>query len=452
MAACHTMRLPVLLACYAMLSLPVASAYGLLEGFQLARLNDAQYQAATAEREAGEANRPMGRAQLLPTLNASFNRSKVTGSDTAPDFFGTLNTSPLKYMSQDAAIQLRQPIFNLQRWAMYQQGNARADYSQAIFSRKEYELAVRYLTSYLGLLLSQKNIALSEAKLQALSGTRLQAQKLFDQGDGTITDIRDAEARMALSEAELIEARNMQAIAERSLAAITGETARQLAEPEPGIVQYLGASGQMADWREQALQHSPDIQAAQMNVRIAEQEHKKARAANYPSLDLVASKDRSSASSVSTINQRITQNVIGVELSVPLFNGGFNSAQITQSGALYRQALAELDNARTQVELEVAKQFYGVSNGVRKVAALQTAVSASEETVKASKLGLAAGVKTLTDILNSEEQLYQAKRDLLLAQYNQLVSWIALRADSGILSPQDLALLDQHFTHPAAAR
>ncbi|RQO78385.1 hypothetical protein DBR44_01160 [Aquitalea sp. FJL05] len=452
MAARRTLRLSVLLACYAMLSLPVASGYGLLEGFQLARLNDAQYQAAAAEREAGEANRPMSRAQLLPTLNASFNRSKVTGSDTAPDFFGTLNTSPLKYMSQDAAIQLRQPIFNLQRWAMYQQGNARADYSQAIFSRKEYELAVRYLTSYLGLLLSQKNIALSEAKLQALSGTRLQAQKLFDQGDGTITDIHDAESRMALAEAELIEARTMQAIAERSLSAITGEMPQQLAEPEPGIVQYLGVTGQLADWREQALQHSPDIQAAQMNVRIAEQEHKKARAANYPSLDLVASKDRSSASSVSTINQRITQNVIGVELSVPLFNGGFNSAQITQTSALYRQALAELDNARTQVELEVTKQFYGISNGVRKVAALQTAVSASAETVKASKLGLAAGVKTLTDILNSEEQLYQAKRDLLLAQYNQLVSWISLRADCGILSPQDLLLLDQHFSHQAAVR
>jgi outer membrane protein TolC len=54
-------------------------------------------------------------------------------------------------------------------------------------------------------------------------------------------------------------------------------------------------------------------------------------------------------------------------------------------------------------------------------------------------------VKTLTDILNSEEQLYQARRDLLLAQYNQLVSWIALRAASGAIEQADLALLDRHF-------
>ena len=115
------------------------------------------------------------------------------------------------------------------------------------------------------------------------------------------------------------------------------------------------------------------------------------------------------------------------------------------SGGTYRQALAELDNARTQVELEVSRQFYGVSNGAGKVASLQKAVFSSSETVKASKLGLAAGVKTLTDILNSEEQLYQARRDLLLAQYNQLVSWIALRADCGALGQADLILLDRHF-------
>jgi protease secretion system outer membrane protein len=121
----------------------------------------------------------------------------------------------------------------------------------------------------------------------------------------------------------------------------------------------------------QGLASSPDIQAAQQNLRIAEQEVKRSRAGNYPTLDLVASKDRSSASSVSTINQRISQNVIGVEVSLPLFNGGYNTAQLAQSAALYRQAQAELDNARAQVELEISRQYYGVSTGARKVASLQ---------------------------------------------------------------------------------
>jgi len=219
-----------------------------------------------------------------------------------------------------------------------------------------------------------------------------------------------------------------------------------LAEPVAQINQYLGPEGVLDDWRSKAMASSPDIKAAQLNVEVAEQELKKARAGNYPTLDMVASKDRSIASSVSTINQRISQNVIGIEVNLPIFNGGYNSAQIKQNAALYRQAQAELDNARAQVELEVSRQFYGVSNGQRKVLALQKAVSSSEETVKASKLGLSAGVKTLTDILNAEEQLYQSRRDLLLAQYNQLVSWIALRADSGTLTQADMLLLDQHFT------
>jgi protease secretion system outer membrane protein len=63
--------------------------------------------------------------------------------------------------------------------------------------------------------------------------------------------------------------------------------------------------------------------------------------------------------------------VIGVEVSLPLFNGGYNTAQLAQSAALYRQAQAELDNARAQVELEISRQYYGVSTGARKVASLQ---------------------------------------------------------------------------------
>lgn len=426
--------------------LPCAHGYGLLEGFQLAKQHDPQYQSATAEHEAGEANRALGKALLLPTISASFNRSKINGSDAAPDFFGDTSTAPLHYMSQDAAIQLRQPIINMQRWATYRQGQARADYSRAIFAKKEHELALRYLSSYLGTLLSRKNIELGEAKQHALEAARTQAQQQFDQGDGTITDIYDAEAKLQIAEAELIEAHNQLALSERTLVAMTGQPARALAEPVADIGQYLGPDGAADDWLNKAVAASPDILAAQKNVDIAEQELKKARAGNYPTLELIASKDRSSASSVSTINQKITQNAIGIELSIPLFNGGYNSAQIVQTGALYKQAQADLDNAHTQVALEVSKQFYGVSTGARKVAALRKAVAASEETVKASKLGLGAGVKTLSDVLNSEEQLYQSRRDLLLAQYNQLVSWIALRAYSGVLSNADLVLLDRRFS------
>jgi len=437
------------LAAAALFLLPVAGAYGLLEGFELARINDAQFQSAQAEREAGEANSALGRSQLLPVLSATVNRSKITGSDTEPDIFGDMTTSSLNYMSHDAAVQLRQPLFNMQRWAAYQQGKAKAEYSAAIFSKKEHDLAVRYLGSYLSLLLSQKNIELGEAKLHALNATRTQAQKQLEQGDGTVTDIYDAEARMSMAEAELIEARNQLLLAQRTLSTVTGVPSRDLAEPVADIGHLLGPDGEMADWLNKAMTYSPEILAASKTVDIAEQELKKARAGNYPTLDLVASKDLSSSSSVSTLNQKITQNAIGVEINIPLFNGGYNLAQTRQAAAQYRQAQADLDNARQQVELEVSRQFYGVSNGARKVAALQKAVSSAEETVKATSLGLSGGVKTLTDVLNSEEQLYQSRRDLVLAQYNQLVSWIALRADSGALNPADLVLLDGSFTiHP----
>jgi outer membrane protein TolC len=200
----------------------------------------------------------------------------------------------------------------------------------------------------------------------------------------------------------------------------------------------------------QGLASSPDIQAAQQNLRIAEQEVKRSRAGNYPTLDLVASKDRSSASSVSTINQRISQNVIGVEVSLPLFNGGYNTAQLAQSVRCTGRPRQNWTMPAPRWSWKSAGSITGEHRCTQGGLAAK-AVFSSTETVKASKLGLVAGVKTLTDILNSEEQLYQARRDLLLAQYNQLVSWIALRAASSAIEQAGPGLAGPPFPAGQAA-
>lgn len=417
-----------------------ASAFGLLEGFRLAQRNDAAYRAAQAEREAGEANRALGRAQLLPVISASVSRSSVKGEREIAG-----STTDLDYTSKSAALQLRQPLFNMERWASYQQGMARADFSQSVFSRKEKDLTVRYVNAYLDLLLAEQTVVLIETKLAALKEARIQAQRRFEQGDGTVIDVREAEARMAISEAQLSEAQNLRAVAEGSLVLITGQSPQRLAEPGAEIGKHLGPAGLLPEWLARASQNSPEVQAAQKKVAIAEQELRKARAEHYPSLDLVASHSRTSSETVSTLNQKNTLTAVGVQLSVPLFSGGHASALSEQAGASLRQSLAELDGARSQAALEVSRQFYGFSSSTSKVAALQKAVLSSQEALTANKRGVVAGVRTGIDVLNAEEQLYQARYDLVQAAYVQLVSWIGLRAYSGLLTEEDIIQLDQGF-------
>lgn len=417
-----------------------AQAFGLLEGFRLAQRNDAAFRAALAERDAGEANRALGRAYLLPVISANVSRSNVTGERQIGS-----STTDLDYTSKSAALQLRQPLFNMERWAEYQQGLAKADFSQSVFSRKEKDLASRYVLAYLDLLLAEQNLTLNEAKIRALSEARQQAQRRLERGDGTIIDVREAEARLALAEAMQVEVQNQRVVAEQALVVLTGEAPRRLAEPGQEMSQHLGVAGLLQEWLARAGQNSPDILAAQGKVDIAQQEVAKARAGHYPSLDLVASHSRTSSDTVSTLNQKNKLNAVGVQLSIPLYAGGYSSALSEQAAASLRQSMAELDEVRAKTALEVSRQFHGFSSNSSKILALRTAVHSSEQVLIANQRGLDAGVRTSIDVLNAQEQLYQARYDLVEAQYKQLANWVELRASSGSLSDADITQLDQGF-------
>lgn len=417
-----------------------AWAFGLLDGFRLAQRNDPLYQAARAERDAGQANYTIGRSQLLPMVSANTSRSKVNGER---EIGGT--TSDLDYQSRSTVLQLRQPLFNMERMAEYRQGKARAEYSQSVFDKKEKDLAVRYVTAYLEVLLAEHTIALIDAKLGALKETHIQAKRQYERGDGTVIDMREAEARMAIAEAQRFETRDQYAMAERTLASITGETPQWLSEPGKGIGTFLETTGSLPDWLAEANRNSPDIAAAQKKVDIAMQELKKARAGHYPTVDFIASHNRNRSDTVTTINQKNTLNTLGLQLSFPIFSGGYVNATVEQAASSLAQATAEFDHTRRQTELEVSRQFYGINNGASKVAAQQQAVIASQDALKATQMGVISGIRTATDVLNAEEQLYQARHDLAQAGYEQLVSWVGLRASTGLLSEADIILLDQAF-------
>ena len=432
-------------------ALPV-HALSLLEGYRLAKTRDPVYRAAQAEREAGEANRALGRAQLLPVIAASGSRMEVEGdqrypSTNPPTSKTTTVVRELDYVSKNGTIQLRQPIFNLQRWAEYRQGQLRADYSEAVFSKKEKDLAVRYLTAYLDVLLARETLALAEAKVSALKEQQAQTDRQFELGDGTLTDKKEVEARLSLAQAQVLEAQDQFGIASRTLGAIIGEAPSGLHQPRAENLAQLRTppAETLQRWLELAVTNSPDLHASQKNVELSKQEITKARSGHFPTIDFIASRSHATSESITTIDQRTLSNSIGFQVNIPIFAGGSVSAQTDQARARLTQAQFELDNVRSQIELEVNKQYAGVVNGIAKTEALLKAVASSEEALKASRIGFRAGVRTTTDILNAEEQRFTARRELAQASYGMLASWIRLRATSGTLLEEDLVRLDDLF-------
>ena len=117
-----------------------------------------------------------------------------------------------------------------------------------------------------------------------------------------------------------------------------------------------------------------------------------------------------------------------------------------------REAVANQEKARQDLEaatreasLQARQAWLNVSSGVARVQALEQALVSSKAQLDSTKLGLQVGVRTNLDVLNAEQQVLAARRDLAGARYAYLLAGLSLKSAVGSLSPDDLAAIDQHL-------
>jgi len=426
-----------------------ASALGFMEAYRAALQNDPTYQAAIAENEAGQQNRAMGRAGLLPQISANVSRARVRGereynTQTLSEVRNVIE--PLRYFSTSRTVQVRQSVLNMAAIANFRQGRARAEYSTEVFRGKQNDLALRLSSAYFQALLSQHAIDLAQAKVQSIEQQLKTAEVQFKAGDGTVTDVDEARARRDLAQAQLIEARNQLTVAMRSLQELVGDKPVSLAQLKADFAKQLKPELETLDtWLDRALETSADIAAQRRALEVAEREVDKNRAGHLPTVDVYASSGRSQSDSFSSINQEYRTRQLGVQVNIPIFSGGYTNAATTQAIANRERARNELEATVNKTHIEVTKQYSGTVSGLAKVQALELAVKSSEQALESTKMGFKAGMRSNVDILNAEEQLYTSRRDLAEAKYVYLLSRLRLKAAAGQLSEADMGEVDSYF-------
>ncbi|MCY1525641.1 Outer membrane protein TolC [compost metagenome] len=427
------------LVCLAgLVSLP-AAALDLQEAWNTLRLQGPTYRAAVHERDAGLENRALGRAGLLPQLNASASKSRVDGTQEQPNALGRTVENDLDYDSENIVVQLRQPLFNRQKLSEYRQGKQRADYSEAVFDAKTQNVAVSLASRYFDVLLTRETIELANAKLKAFEQQVAAAQRRYDLGDGTITDVDQATARRDLAMAELIEAQDNLVVALRLLQEMLGEVPENVATLRNDFPTPVLQPSSLQEWLSKAQANNPTLRARQYNHSLAEEEITRAKSGHWPTLDLVLGYTDSESDSISTINQKNRYGSAGLEFNMPLYSGGAVSAKVRQAAASSDQAGEELNATREEVFSATTREFRGVQSGQARIRALERAVISTERAQDSAKKGFLAGSSTNVDILNAEEQVFIARRDLLEAKLRYLLSRLQLAAAVGLLGDDDIS-------------
>lgn len=257
----------------------------------------------------------------------------------------------------------------------------------------------------------------------------------------------ETRARYELAQAQEIEAGDNLDAALRSLQAITGEamSAEDLAPMLPTLAVQPLVPSRFEPWRDLAVAHNAELASQRHALDVADQGVERQRAGHLPSLSAYVSKGISSSSSESTYNQRYDTDSVGIQLSVPLFAGGGVSARV-------RQAQAERDGLQFQVDAQVSdtlnqlrRQFNLCASSTAKIRAYGMAVNAASALVEATRRSVQGGERVNLDVLDAEQQLYGARRDLAQARHEYLRAWVQLRYLAGVLDAKDVEVLNGYF-------
>lgn len=419
----------------------------LLDLYHQAVTHDPTLASALSANQAAQEIIEQGKALYRPTVNFNAEANAVKTD------IRYLNSSAVpgqsNFETYKAGIEASQPIYRKQNLVQMDQTLTQVSQADKQLHLSKQDLILRTTQSYFDVLIAQDKIDLIGAQKTAILSQLEQAKANFDVGTATITDVNEAQARYDLIVAQEIAAVNEYQIAQRSVQAITGELPQKLATVRADIQPNALAQG-MDKWLEVTEQNNLNIQIQQDALKFSDQEIDRSKAGHLPTLDAVASVSESyatgSASVFSTGNDLKT-GTIGLQLQIPLYQGGATSSKIRQAVLNKQKAQDDVEIARRQAALETQRAYLNLSTTIAQIKALEQALISSQSQVDSTKLGYEVGVRTSVDVLNAEQQLFSAKRDLLQARYNYLVNIIRLKSASGVLAEADLVDINQQLVH-----
>ena len=452
----HFIR-PLLLA--AACATPAAWATDLLQAWQAAQQNDRELAVARAAHGTAQPQRDQAAALWRPgvALTASAglatNENEMRGAQFSAPGLGQSNgvnfaTSVTGGTATRWALQASQPLVNPVRSAQQQQLGLQADMTDLQWQAASQATMLRIAQRYFDVAVAQEALQVLDRQLQAVQKASTEAQDRYELGSLPITDTHEARARLAGLRAQRLAAQTDLDVKRRLLADSTGLPSSSLAVQLPGNIEAT-APRDLTAWQSDAEASNPSLRMQALALDIARAEAHKHSLHAATTVDLVAQagQDRLHGSGdFGSARNKSVNAMVGVQINVPLYTGGWRSAKQDEALALQAKAEAQVQSTREQVAQQVHSAWLGLSVGAGRVQALGEALAASEARLDATRLGHEVGHRTLLDVLNAENDAAAARLALAQARTGLLLDRLRLAALAGQLDEDTLHSANQVLT------
>lgn len=410
-----------------------AHSENLSTAYKMSLQYDPAFNAVRHEKIADETISSQGFAPLLPSLSLG---AYVSKTNTDSDYYGDYNAKVY-------SASVSQPLFDAQRFFTWRQSKITASLGVLKLRSAELDLAQRLTTAYMNVVKAENQLKFKEAEADAAKTYYMAAKRLREHGEGTVADVHIAEARMRILNAEVTAAQNELRNARTNLQAITGMPITPL--PVRNTAPFAApAPLNVEEWIAMAKDKNPLILIAQKNLESAKTELKKRQFEYAPTINVTASATKSEKDLI-TYNRAsdITVSSVGLNLRMPLFEGGLTRARVAEYKNRVEQYSKLLETTTSSVITKLHNTFSTTMNLLDRIGALKTAVESAEVALISTRRSYEAGSKSITDVLSATTDYYSALRNLSDAQCDYVVSVVNLKALAGILASDDFVTIDQ---------
>ena len=426
---------------------PVASATeDLLSVYNLAVTEDPEFRAAQAARDAALELVPQSRAGLLPRLDivGDVTRDRFDPrNSTTTGLFGTTETSTSYATNETYSLELRQALYQRARMMQLEQAGQDVAKAEATYTAAEQDLIVRVAEQYFQLLAAGDNLEFVASNKAAIAVALEQAKNRYDVGLAAPTDLYEAQARHDIAVSEELEADKQLTDAREALFALTGSKVLEPADLGEDIPLVMPDPADPERWVSTAMEQSPVLSAATAAARAARKSIQLQQSGHYPTLDLVARYQyRDNDFGGFGIPIQRNDSAVGVQLTVPIYQGGLVTSRTREARQQYVQAREVQVSRQRETELLTRESYRGVAVGLSRIRALQQAILSNEKALEASRTGYEVGTRNITDVLDAQRELLRTRRDYAQARYDYLLNTLRLKRAVGSLAVADVEAIN----------
>ena len=342
---------------------------------------------------------------------------------TSPFAFG-LGDRPIA----SAQVQAVQPLYTGGRVsAGIRQAKAGISAAKSQYDAAQQDMILQVVTAYVDVRRDREAVTIRKNNVDVTGEQVRAADDRFEVGVVTRTDVSLSNARLEGARAALAGAEAQLEASEANYQFLTSLKPGDLPPPPP----VPPLPGSIEEAIQIALDGNPDIQAARHSERAANEAIAVAKSQYRPQINLVGT--AGVESTYGDPEQRNTSVSAVAQGSIPILSGGLIKSQVSEARLRRDQARQQIDVLERQVRAQIAQAWYGYDASLRSIEASKRQVDAAEIAYDGAKEELAVGVRTTLDVLDQEQQLFEARLALVQSERDAYVAAFRLLRAAGEL-------------------